>query len=329
MKTKFFTILSVAILCATVSNAAVWRVSNVSGANADFTGITEALNSTMVQSGDTLYIEPSPVSYGSISVTKMLTIIGNGYFLTQNPETQSNTNNSTLSTVSFNNGSAGSSISGCVTGSINISTSNITIERNKIYSMSIAANISDIAIMRNYIECSNYSSTINIGNNVNNVLVSGNYIVNTYGLYYNRAISMSTTSSAIIENNVIYNGVTIYNSNFYNNILRDGTFTPVNSTYTNNVGNDNQFGTANGNQQYVDMDGVFEGSGSTDGKWQLKVGSPAIGTGTGGQDCGMFAGPYAYILSGIPAIPSIYEYLQIYNGPAQEIEVTFSVKSHN
>ncbi len=329
MKTKFFTILSVAILCATVSNAAVWRVSNVSGANADFTGITEALNSTMVQSGDTLYIEPSPVSYGNNSVTKMLTIIGNGYFLTQNPETQSNTNNSTLSSVSFNNGSAGSSISGCVTGNININTSNITIERNKISSVGIAANISDIAIMRNYIENSTYSSIINIGGNVNNVLVSGNFIVNTYGLSANRAISMSTTSSAIIENNVIYNGVTIHNSNFYNNILRNGTFTPVNSTYTNNVGNDNQFGTANGNQQYVDMDGVFEGSGSTDGKWQLKVGSPAIGAGTGGQDCGMFAGPYAYILSGIPAIPSIYEYLQIYNGPAQEIEVTFSVKSHN
>jgi len=329
MKTKFFTILSVAILCATVSNAAVWRVSNVSGANADFTGITEALNSTMVQSGDTLYIEPSPVSYGSISVTKMLTIIGNGYFVTENPETQSNTNNSTLSTVSFNNGSAGSSISGCVTTSINISTSNITIERNRIYSMSITANISDIVIMRNYIENYNSSSIINIGGNVNNVLVSGNYIVNTNALTANRAISMSTTSSAIIENNVIYNGVTIHNSNFYNNILRNGTFTPVNSTYTNNVGNDNQFGTANGNQQYVDMGGVFEGSGSTDGKWQLKVGSPAIGAGTGGQDCGMFAGPYAYILSGIPAIPSIYEYLQIYNGPAQEIEVTFSVKSHN
>ncbi len=328
MKTKFFTILSVAILCATVSNAAVWRVSNVSGANADFTGITEALNSTMVQSGDTLYIEPSPVSYGYTSVTKMLTIIGNGYFLTQNPETQSNTNKSTLSSVSFNNGSAGSSISGCVTGSISISTSNITIERNRIYQVIIAANISDIAIMRNYIE-SSYYSTINIGGNVNNVLVSGNYIVNTIGLTATRAISMSTTSSAIIENNVIYNGVTIYNSNFYNNILCDGTFTPVNSTYTNNVGNDNQFGTANGNQQYVDMDGVFEGSGSTDGQWQLKVGSPAIGAGTGGQDCGMFAGPYAYILSGIPAIPSIYEYLQIYNGPAQEIEVTFSVKSHN
>ena len=329
MKTKFFTILSVAILCATVSNAAVWRVSNVSGANADFTGITEALNSTMVQSGDTLYIEPSPVSYGSISVTKMLTIIGNGYFLTQNPETQSNTNNSTLGSVSFNNGSAGSSISGCVTGSINISTSNITIERNKISSVGIAANISDIAIIRNYIESDSYYSIINFGSNVNNVLVSGNFIKNTYALYSNRAISMSTTSSAIIENNVIYNGVTIYNSNFYNNILCDGTFTPVNSTYTNNVGNDNQFGTANGNQQYVDMGGVFEGSGSTDGKWQLKVGSPAIGAGTGGQDCGMFAGPYAYILSGIPAIPSIYEYLQIYNGPAQEIEVTFSVKSHN
>jgi hypothetical protein len=328
MKTKFFTILSVAILCATVSNAAVWRVSNVSGANADFTGITEALNSTMFQSGDTLYIEPSPVSYGSITVTKMLTIIGNGYFVTENPETQANTNNSGMSTVSFNTESAGSSISGCVTGNININTSNIIIERNKILSIDIAANISDIVIMRNYIEyIQPYTSTISIGGNVNNVLISGNFISNTYSTY--GAISMSSTSSAIIENNVIYNGVTIHNSNFYNNILRDGIFTPVNSTYTNNVGNDNQFGAANGNQQYVDMDVVFEGSGSTDGQWQLKAGSPAIGAGTGGQDCGMFAGPYAYILSGIPAIPSIYEYLQIYNGPAQEIEVTFSVKSHN
>jgi hypothetical protein len=54
------------------------------------------------------------------------------------------------------------------------------------------------------------------------------------------------------------------------------------------------------------MSTVFIGTGSTDGKWQLKDNSPAKGAGTEGTDIGPFGGPKPYILSGIPNIPRIY-----------------------
>lgn len=318
-----------AIFVANVSNATVWRVSNVSGADAHFPGITAANNSTMVQAGDTLYIEPSSVSYGSASITKSLTLIGNGYFIAENPETQANTNKSEFGTLTFGQGSQGSAIMGCKLVNLSVSVSNIRAERNYIGYVTVGPNVSNIVVMQNYVKYSAGGSLITISDNASNLLFSGNYLENTYSLGNTQGISMSSSSSAIFENNVIYNGVTIYNSTFYNNILRAGGFVPDNSVYTNNIGNDNQFGNQNGNQQYVNMANVFLGTGSTDGQWQLKPGSPAIGAGTGGQDCGMFGGPNPYILSGIPPIPAIYEYIQIYNTADQEVEVTFSVKSNN
>ena len=39
----------------------------------------------------------------------------------------------------------------------------------------------------------------------------------------------------------------------------------------------------------------------------LKTGSPAIGAGMNGVDCGIFGGNQPYVLSGIPPIPSIFE----------------------
>jgi len=53
---------------------------------------------------------------------------------------------------------------------------------------------------------------------------------------------------------------------------------------------------------------VFVGEGSTDGQWQILEGGPADGTGTFGTDIGMFGGNTPYILSGIPKLPTIYEF---------------------
>ena len=102
-----------------------------------------------------------------------------------------------------------------------------------------------------------------------------------------------------------------------------------NTTYNNNIGNSTQFGTENSNQIYGNMVDIFVGAGSTDGKWQLKQGSQAIGAGVGGIDCGMFGGNFPFVLSGIPAIPAIYEFNHDTDYENQLIEVEISVKSHN
>jgi hypothetical protein len=342
MKKRIITTVLAAIFMAAVSNAAVWRVSNISGADTYFTSIQHAMDSIAfgvyaVQPYDTLYIEPSATVYPGATLTRPVVIIGNGYFLDENFETQANPTNSRISGINFNAGSSGSAIMGCViVNPVSVNASDIRIERNYIvtvgnhHSIDIGSSISDILLIMNYIQNEYGHSRYCIngtGSGVNNLLIAGNYLHILNGTQ--NTILLGPGVSALIENNVLWGAVTIHNSTFSNNILRSGNFSANNSVFHHNIGNAEQFGQANGNQSNVNMDNVFLGEGSTDGRWQLKPGSPAIGAGTAGQDCGMFDGTYPYVLSGIPPIPAIYEYLQIYNSATQEIEVNFSVKSHN
>ncbi len=341
MKKRNITSIIFAIFLTTVSHATIWRVSNISGADTYFTSIQHAMDSIAfgefaVQPYDTLYVEASATVYAGPTITRPVVIIGNGYFLDENPETQANPNNSVIGGVNFNSGSQGSSIIGCVlTFPVNVNASSIKIERNFInvggsfHGINIGSTISDILIARNYIVCnsSNRSSVNGLVNGVNNLIIAGNYICQL--AQTGSAISLSSGVSSLIENNVISGTININNSVFSNNILYSGNLNANNSEFHHNIGNAEQFGLENGNQSNVNMDIVFLGEGSTDDQWQLKPGSPAIGAGTGGQDCGMFDGTYSYVLSGIPPIPAIYEYMQIYNSTEHKIEVNFSVKSHN
>ena len=63
-------------------------------------------------------------------------------------------------------------------------------------------------------------------------------------------------------------------------------------------------GNGNLNGPYLLSD-VFVSAGSSDGKWRLKPGSPAIGAGIDGVDLGPFGGPAPYILSGLPSRPRL------------------------
>mgnify|MGYP001818958876 FL=1 len=167
----------------------------------------------------------------------------------------------------------------------------------------------------------------------NNILLAQNYVYNTInaglGDITNTIISNNiirgqinsevTSGPLIVANNVCFttnwvSPIDVYNANIQNNILVD-----ADATFFENTGNTFSYnimaedGTdANGNQYNIDMDLVFEDFDgsldlSTDGKWELKAGSPAIGTGSGGVDCGAFGGPTSYVLSGIPGLPHIYE----------------------
>ena len=90
---------------------------------------------------------------------------------------------------------------------------------------------------------------------------------------------------------------------------------------------------SNGNQFNIDMATVFadfDGSLdlSTDGKWELKAGSPAIEAGISDADCGAFGGPAPYILSGVPNLPHIYQADVPASATSESgLQVTIKVKS--
>jgi len=352
---KNFAILSVMFMAlAITSHATVWRLNNRPGTDADFTSLqgahdAELYGSTIVQAGDTLYLEASSGSYGNLNATKKLTIIGAGYLSNENPNNQADFNTSNVGTITFNDGSQGSRISGCSITNIVVKTSEIVIERNSVFtdawsSYNIrfdADDINNIIIRNNFIQ--NKNSTTNgypeyrqVGNciytdksGVNNVIVKNNYI-EVYSIHsLKMALDLGNGFSGIVENNVIWGNTIVNNCSFNNNILREGNFTKTNTTWYHNIGNDNQFGDQYGNQQYVAMIDVFVNILSTDGKWQLKPNSPAVGAGVNGVDCGMFGGDFPYVLSGIPAIPAIYQLDINLDNVNQQIEVEMSVKSRN
>jgi hypothetical protein len=295
-------------------------------------------------SGDIIYLEPSGISYGDLTCVRPLTIIGNGYFLQQNTGLQLDTREAIVGTVYFNNGSAGSRITGCtINSTMYITANNVTVERNNIASPTYIGynggytTVSGIIFRQNYATGYLYiyptSSTT-----VSNVNITNN-IFNTGGI--STSNQFTRMSNILISNNVIgsitspttnYGGIDVDNAVIKNNILAyTGTvtnFTPRNNAYSYNIAGNAAFGTANGNQQNVSPANLFVGgTASTDGAWQLRTGSPAIGTGESGTDVGAFGGALPYRLSGIPNVPTIYQYNQSVSG--NTLNATISTRSNN
>jgi len=306
-----FSILVVTLFIIIAFNAvaAIWHVSNV-GKNANFTSLTAAHNSEKVTAGDTLYVYGTSKDYDDLVSSKNLNIIGSGYFLNENQETQADTTLSKIGNITFNPGSEGSSISGMTISQIYLYCNDITIKRNFIsfyrdYQYVIhlhrEGEIQNIIIAQNFIS-GRRGIDFTFSTNANNIIIFNNIITT-----YSHAIEMSENDHAIIKNNVINGGLSIYNSIFYNNIQMGGGAKLVNSDVKFNLEPPMQdyFGTINGNKT-VDMSTVFVSEGSTDGRYQLAENSPAKNAGDNGIDCGVFDGTDPYILSGIPMIPTIY-----------------------
>ena len=85
----------------------------------------------------------------------------------------------------------------------------------------------------------------------------------------------------------------------------------------------------------IDMTTVFRTDGGTVEKvYQLSAGSPAIGAGIPNGstpvDCGAFGGPNPYKLSGIPAIPAIYELqVPLAASPLTDMLINLKARSNN
>ena len=355
VKMKLILSIVAVFLCANSLFAKIWRVNNNSGVNANFTTVQAAIDSA--KAGDTIHIEPSATAYAGVSLSKRLIIIGPGYYLGENPNTQANKQSAVLNGITIYLGAAGSVIMGLdfAANTINIYTNDIVIKRNK-FSTTNGANTDystgavalqynyqgDGSPVRNIIITQNYGLRIDVNYASTGVLISNNFISyysyagdNTTG----GALTLQANAIAIIQNNVIRRGRFIANnSSIINNIMLAGTFEGTGNLVSNNMGNSTQFGTANGNQSTVAMSSVFLGSGasiSSDGQWRLAAGSPALATGYGSTtqnpvDMGLYSGQTPYVPSGIAAIPAIYFFENKPIGSnADPISVTIKVKSNN
>lgn len=318
-------ILAICLLLATFSSQAkIWRVNNNVGVAANFTTLQAAHDGAAA--GDTISLESSANSYGALTATKKLIIIGPGYFHVQNNPTSPIVNSATIGTVTLSTGSSGSSISGVTGSSININVSNVTIARTISGTIGIGPNISNLLIAQNY-DTSIFAS---VASNSTNILVTNNSL-------QGNGTSWPASCQALIINNILIStgGFLFYGQTLSNNIaIGANVISLTNCILSNNIDATTltRFGTTNGNIGNVTEAQVFVGAAgnTTDSQWKLKSGSPAIGAGLGGIDCGMYGGSTPYQLSGLPAIPAFTKLITTgVSSNTTPLQITVTVESKN
>ncbi|MBE0638421.1 MAG: hypothetical protein IH598_07870 [Bacteroidales bacterium] len=320
MKTLAILILS---LCWLGANATSWRVNSNPQVNAHFVSINEAVAHYTVVNGDTLYLENGSY-FAATTLTKSLTLIGPGYFLLENDSTYANPLPVLIASITFSNGSSGSKIIGVqVIGnaSFNSASTNITIERS--YLGGVSGSIygpSGLTIRQCYVVGSISGSSILSSTIYNNIIIGSISLTSSDGNHniYNNVIYLNSTgtfyalaakNSSVLNNIIIrepysldpgvnraeycidFSSANNSNSSFVRNVMSQS----ANITFPENIWNS-------------DKESNFVLVGSTDEKWKLAAGSPGLGYGSNGDDCGAFGGAVKYVLSGLPwLVPRIFE----------------------
>jgi hypothetical protein len=327
--------------------AKIWRINNT-GVTADFTTVQAAVSSGSVVTNDTIHIEPSGTDYGSLTLTKKLVIIGNGYFLGSslvngNPSLQANTASSKLGQVVINATGSGSVIMGISCGDVYIGydalTSNVVFKRNNCNTVQVYSGGTNNTILNG----NNIVSFLGGAYGSHTNLVITNNIIGTYvqfdgndnGIFSNNLVCTSGASNITLANFVVRNNI---------RVAASGACTFTSCTIQNNMdcASNNAFGNADGNLANIDMSNVFAGyptigSTSFDGRFALKVGSPAAGAGYGGADMGAILNASnnsnnladTYVLSGMPNVPSVFKLDAPLTVNSSTMNVTVSTRTNN
>jgi hypothetical protein len=355
---KLCSFLLIAIFAIT-AQAKIWRVNNNVGISADATALpilfdgTSSASNPEAANGDTIHVEPSATAYNSPNINKQVVIIGNGYFLSGtsgNTGLQENTLTSRVGGFFFGSGSAGTRIIGIDlvnqsgffgghSGNVNFTYEKCRFIQNIWFNLSANTTYTNITIRKCFIESQsvNIPATTTLNNfTLENCVQSG--------LFFDFPTSLGT--NIVIRNNVFatINGANLQNAYVANNLfLTSATVnTFVSCNVKNNIFTANQTGvtvgplSTNGNNLITQpIATIVVNSGSTDGKFQLAAGSPAISGGVdiAGQkpNCGAFGGNDPYKLSGIPGIPTIYSLSVPTSIPVgtATMNVTLSTRNNN
>lgn len=338
MKT-LITILTL-LISITLTAQSTYTVDNKPGAPADYDNLQTAIDA--VPAGSTILVQGSPTNYGNVTITKEIHIIGSGYFLGQNPNTQSYMISTSIQTSNFNTGANNSSISG-ISGNVYANdVSNISISR--IVGRTYITDSHNINISASYLNGYSQYGSVYYGNyiygNCSGIIYKGCYLKGRIRFEQNsNGLMVSLINNVLASGSIGGNAVIAFDA-VRNNIIQsnESVYFGYNLDDYSNIQN-NLFkasaigGLIHGNQYYIDMSNVFIESTdprySDDGRFILKAGSPAIGAGVNGIDCGMFGGGYR--LSGIPNIPNIYEFTVPDTGYTNDggVPITIKVNSNN
>jgi hypothetical protein len=347
---KTFTILILS-LCWLGANATIWRINSNPQVSADFVSINDAIAHWDVLDGDTLYLENGSY-FGGATISKSLTIIGPGYFLMENDSTYVNPFPVLIGQVVINTGGSGSKIVGItVIGEFHFHTgaNNITIERSKMAGVRTSGSSSQISsgliVRQCYITGSIYDGTSSnsyfLSSTIHNNIIIGTVSLSHHNAnhnIYNNVIwfnSTTTNYALAARNSSVLNNIIIREPYDENPAINRAEYcidfssgNNSNSTFARNVTTQSPNASFPDNIWNVEKEDVFVLEGSTDKRWILKEGSPAIGYGSNGDDCGAYGGAMYYVLSGLPSLlPRIFEATIPASGSGNAIPVYIKAKT--
>lgn len=323
-----------------------WRINSDPEAKADFLSINDAMASLDVYPGDVLYLDPG-CHLPSQNVTKGVTIIGTGYNLSGAVE------EAFVDGVSIK--ASDVKLYGInITDRIGNSNSgkNITIERCKTRDISFQNAGTNLKVINCYV--AGYVSGHGKGVQLRNSIVLGqvdgiengiirNCVIisdcgkNTYTNDYSHVLydinNTSITNNIIINTNTaskVDGNTTVY---FNHQTIYNTSETDANSINNNILSTDAEHSFDIYKSNYfigATIENVFEWEGTLDERFALKEGSPAIGAGTNGVDCGVYGGVYPYVLSGLPKFVPYISESNIPTTPTDgKLNITLKIKSQN
>ena len=332
------------LTCTLSATAKIHTVNNTPGTNRDFEDLVTAHASAF--DGDTIHIEGSTNSYGSLTITKRLVIIGPGYFLDENPDTPVSTSaivaNFTLSRTNQNDpfsGASGTEILGLSFTQLSSSGVTVQVSDTKIYKCEINSNVyisgedvSGTTVIQNYFHgdgLDHLSSNTGLNSiNFSNNIVSTPFII-------------ADNSTGNILHNLFLGGS--FNAEAFSGGIRSNIFTSTNEQNfeISATGNDmishntlanGKLGVSNDNN-VASPNSLFlgENNGSTDGQYQLlSTASAVLNNAHDGTNRGPFGGNLPYNLSGLGSIPVINTIkLPASITAGQSFEVTIRATSGN
>ncbi len=309
-----------------------------------FTSLVEACSAANV--GDKIYLLPSATQYEGVTITKRLEIVGGGWGFSFSVDGIHNTE---VGIINFDSGAdnsilKGISIPGYPNGLINVNAEGVRIEycnvgptlkvtansviiqKNNLNGICIGQNVHNFNVNRNIIR-SGYpvlygSNYFHVGIHLNNCQGTiSNNIFNIYEQAFNNYIlGFSGVSNVIVINNTFgINTIPFINApdDFYSNCINNIIFgSLISEYYPNNI---------------LYQSGINIFVDYSNGNYHLAPGSPAIGAGQDGVDCGAYGGSTPLIDKiNTPDLPSVIQLLTPKRmlHPGQPISLTVKAKNN-
>jgi hypothetical protein len=312
-------------------------VDNATGSIADYTSLQTAID--VAAPDDLIYVAGSSSSYGNVNISKKVQIIGPGYFLQYNYPGIPAGGDAKVGNVLLTAGASSSIISGLRFNYMSLTNISDVIIKGcyKADDLSISdfvdiTDCSNVKFIQNFVWASNQTHALTINNGCSGIIIANN-------IFFEGKVDFgatSNTSNALIEHNIfVFGGCDLQNSTLRNNIFilsfptnrfDSNTFTYNLSTYSSIDGPGNTY--LPGGSSGIFTGYPDQGNYTYDSRYELAPGSPAMGAGQGGVDCGVFSGSDPYTLSGIPSIPLIYSVEGPSSAPAGgTIQVTIKAKT--